>query len=139
VSDNASNCVLANDLLADWSNIEATRNTSHEAEIDYDDDIVDQLLENNLNEEIDPTLKECMCKAFSLPTDAIGCHVHSLNLLLNDALVPIDEEIRSMREFVKFHKRNNATRRYLEKYTIDQQPAYFRLDGKTRWKYVFVL
>jgi hypothetical protein len=152
VSDNASNCVLANTLLADWG--DATELTSSTVVDGNDDDELDdicditelvredavnQLLEANEQLELDVSTRDAVSKAFRLPTDGMGCHVHSLNLLLNDALVPIEEEFQQLREFVKCHKRNSQTRDFLANFTEAGQYCYFKLDGKTRWKYAYVI
>lgn len=143
VSDNASNCVLSNDLLADWANEECGITDG-----DVDNSTVPdqgtsekeiQLISEEINElvDLDDLTKAVFVREFQLSTDAIGCHAHLLNLILNDSFKEFDTEFSAMLEFVKSHRRSGPTRAYIAQRNGNKR-VYFPKPVRTRWKYQYV-
>jgi hypothetical protein len=134
ISDNASNCVLANDLLATWSNtiagyVESDNEDENGEEGDGDD-----------SEQEDPTFTNAVREAFTLPSEAIGCHAHLINLIINDSLKPINTDIVMMQRFVRKFRKNSSTRDFILGLVTSESDGvpYFRPTVDTRWKYAYI-
>jgi hypothetical protein len=136
IADNASNCVLANDLLADWSNAAS----GYQDDEDEDEDVRSE--QENPDEEIDvngePLFIDEVRAAFKLPAEAIGCHAHLINLIINDALNPIEVDIKAMQRFVHKFRKNSTTRDFIISFAGELRP-YFRNTVVTRWKYAYAI
>jgi hypothetical protein len=132
IADNASNCVLANDELADWSNAIS----GYQDRGDEEDECIVDNVDSEHREEEESQFNEKVREAFQLPTEAVGCHAHLINLIINDAMKLIEEDINSMQRFVNKFRKHSTTRDFVAKFSPDHVP-YFRSTVTTRWKYAY--
>jgi len=98
IADNAATAVKANDLLADWSN----------------DMFKDRLPHQNLESASLPAMSDAVLSLNG--TEAIGCHCHLLELVIKDCLVPIKEDLDTIRSFVNSFKRSNLLPNFLSSF-----------------------
>lgn len=80
--------------------------------------------------------------AFSLPTEAMGCHCHHLELSIKHALEICQRETSELHEFARHTRNNEQTRRFFEGFVTPEtlQSVRMRRFGETRWSsHYFVL
>ena len=116
IADNDATAVKANDLLAHWSN---------------------DMFKDRLPRQESASLPAMSDAVLSLNgTEAVGCHCHLLELVIKDCLVPIKEDLDTIRSFVNSFKRSNLLPNFLSSFS-DNKPLVLILDVTTRWSSTF--
>lgn len=140
VADNAANQVRANDLLADWSNemAEVMANAPNENAICNDEDDDD---DDDVDVFPDAAVLESVRQAFLIPTEAMGCHCHHLELAISHALDEAKSDIDQLCAFANHTRNNDQTRRLLLRFNNDGEVKGVRLPrpATTRWSSVYHL
>lgn len=141
VADNASNAVLANSQLVDWA--ETIRKAALGActsavseDDDPNDEQQDDIIEADGYFDPDPKVLTDLRTALGLPTDAIGCHCHSLELAIKDALnhSTVKARLKNLKAFVAKYNKGSATRAFiLQCCPPGSKAPYLPKSGKTRW------
>jgi hypothetical protein len=130
VADNASNQVLANDLLANWSN----------EQLDKLDPELEKVLETSATEMLSPdsdVFAEVQ-RAFELPTEAYGCHCHHLELVIKHAMKPMKRSLDLLRSFGVTLRSNSTFARCIATFNDGKSP-HLPADVSTRWSSTFRL
>jgi hypothetical protein len=131
VADNAANQVLANNYLANWSDsLSLSPNDEIRAE-------VTEISPIRLNPP-DISVTKQVQEAFSLPTEAYGCHCHHLELIIKHALKPLDKTLESLRSFCSSLRNKSAIGQFIASQN-NGIIIYLPLDVTTRWSSTFHL
>lgn len=130
VADNASNQVLANELLANWSN----------EQLELEDPEQTICLEQSATEMLSPdeNLLANVQRAFDSSTEAYGCHCHHLELVIKHAMKPMKESLELLRTFGATLRSKSAFARTIASFNNGKIP-YLPADVSTRWSSTFRL
>lgn len=140
VANNTANQVKANDLLADWNNDQAAAIALQRAN---SDDIMEV---GNVDEDDlvsvfpDVAIVQNVRTAFDLPTEAIGCHCHHLELAIHHTLKKSKDELDQSHKFAQHTRNNEQTRLYLERFVPEDsliKSVRIRRHCDTRWSSLF--
>ena len=131
VADNASNQVLANDLLADWSDAVAMNPNAEETTT------ISEISALGI-ESPDSDVSSVVHSAFILPTDSYGCHCHHLELVIKHGLLKANKILECIRSFASSLRNKDVIGRFVASFNDGKKP-YLPADVAIRWSSTYRL